>query len=53
VERHFLFVEHQARLNDRKIKMPTSAAAAIGLTVPPKGINVITPTLYFHDLIQD
>ena len=31
----FLFVEHQARLNDRKIKMPTSAAAAIGLTVPP------------------
>jgi hypothetical protein len=53
VERHFLFVEHQARLNDRKIKMPTSAAAAIGLTVPPKGINEITPTLSFHDLIQD
>jgi hypothetical protein len=53
VERHFLFVEHQARLNDRKIKMPASAAATIGLTVPPKGINEITPTLYFHDLIQD
>jgi hypothetical protein len=53
VERHFLFVEHQARLNDRKIKMPTSAAAAIGLTVPPKGINEITPTLSFHDLMED
>jgi hypothetical protein len=53
VERHFLFGEHQARLNDRKIKMPTSAAAAIGLTVPPKRINEITPTLSFHDLMED
>ena len=53
VERHFLFVEHQARLNDRKIKMPASAAAAIGLTVPPKGINVINPTISFHDLMKD
>ena len=31
--------------------MPTSVAAAIGLTVPPpEGINEINPTLYFHDL---
>jgi hypothetical protein len=40
-------------MNDRKIKMPTSAAAAIGLTVPPKGINGINPTLSFHVLMQD
>jgi len=45
VERHFLFEEHQARLNDRKIKMPTSAAAEFGLTIPPSGINEINPTL--------
>jgi hypothetical protein len=44
VERHFLFEEHQARLIDRKIKMPTSAAAAFDLTVPPEGINEINPT---------
>jgi hypothetical protein len=35
VDRHFLFEEHQARLHGRKIKMPTSAAAAFGLTVHP------------------
>ena len=45
VERHFLFGEHQARLNDRKIKMPASAVAAFDLTVPPTGINEINPTL--------
>jgi hypothetical protein len=35
-------------LNDRKIKMPTSAAAAIGLTVPPlKGsMKLLPPSLF-------
>jgi hypothetical protein len=41
----FFFGDRQARLNERKIKMPASAAAAFGLTIPPSGINEFNPNL--------